>query len=117
MITTRKLIHTITVGSIALASLTSIGASPVSAAELPADEQQQMLDAHNNVRSRVAAAETERLGATVTIPDLVWDVDAAAAAQAWAEIAVANPNSGTARTAMAKTWVKVGAMTSPTSPS
>jgi uncharacterized protein YkwD len=44
-----------------------------------------ILAAHNSLRRNVAAAETGRLGSTVTIPDLTWNADAAAVAQGWAD--------------------------------
>ena len=45
----------------------------------------QALAAHNAVRQQVAAAESQRLGGTVVIPDLTWNNDLAAYAQEWAD--------------------------------
>jgi hypothetical protein len=67
-------------------------------ADLSPDQQAAMLTAHNTVRRNVAAAETQRLGMTVTIPDLTWNPAAAAIAQGWANNLLAtntfqhNPN-------------------------
>jgi len=44
-----------------------------------------MLDAHNALRQSVGAAESARIGQTVTIPNMSWNADAAAVAQAWAD--------------------------------
>lgn len=70
----------------------------VDAAVTPA-EQTAMLAAHNKLRREVAAAETQRLGRTVAIPDLAWDTAAAASAQAWADylIVVGTLDHNTAR--------------------
>lgn len=54
------------------------------AAEVSPAQQAAMLAAHNALRRNIAAAETQRLGQTVTIPDLTWNPAAAAMAQAWA---------------------------------
>ncbi len=62
--------------------------SPVDAAVTP-DQQTAMLAAHNALRREVGAAESRRLGRTVTIPDLTWNAAAATAAQAWADQLVA----------------------------
>ena len=67
-------------------------------ADLTPDQQTAILNAHNTVRRNVAAAETQRLGQTVTIPDLTWNPAAAAIAQGWANNLLAtntfqhNPN-------------------------
>src|SRR5687767_6880242 len=44
----------------------------------------EALAAHNAVRQSVAQAESQRLGGTVSIPDLTWDPALAALAQDWA---------------------------------
>lgn len=44
----------------------------------------EALAAHNAVRQNVAQAESQRLGGTVSIPDLTWDPNLAALAQDWA---------------------------------
>ncbi|MCC6238310.1 MAG: CAP domain-containing protein [Dehalococcoidia bacterium] len=66
-----------------LAALVVVSAIPASAVVTPG-QQTSMLAAHNTLRRDVAAAETARLGRTVTIPDLTWDASAAAMAQSWA---------------------------------
>lgn len=48
-------------------------------------EAAEILAAHNAVRQRVARAESQRLGGSVSIPDLVWDATLAAFAQEWAD--------------------------------
>src|SRR5579871_3472619 len=68
----------------AIAGAAFIALAGVAAAQVPPDQQTAMVNAHNTVRRNVAAAETQRLGRTVTIPDLTWNADAAAVAQAWA---------------------------------
>ena len=58
-------------------------------------EAAEMLAAHNAVRQRVAQAESQRLGGTVRIPDLVWDATLAAVAQEWADALIKrNPPRG-----------------------
>jgi len=70
------------------------------AADVTPTQQAALLAAHNGLRRNVAAAETQRLGQTVTIPALVWNADLAAVAQAWANTMLAtntddyNPNAG-----------------------
>jgi hypothetical protein len=67
-----------------------LSATPLSDAEIA-----EMLDAHNAVRRRVAQAESERLGGTVSIPDLTWDSALAAIAQHWADSLInKNPPTG-----------------------
>jgi pathogenesis-related protein 1 len=44
----------------------------------------EALDAHNAIRRQVAQAESQRLGGTVSIPDLAWDPALSALAQDWA---------------------------------
>src|SRR5581483_2795326 len=67
-------------------------------ADLSPSQQTAMLAAQNTVRRNVAAAETQRLGMTVSIPDLTWNADAASVAQGWANHLLAtntfahNPN-------------------------
>jgi pathogenesis-related protein 1 len=69
-------------------------------ADVTPTQQAALLAAHNGLRRNVAAAETQRLGQTVTIPALVWNADLAAVAQAWANTMLAtntddyNPNAG-----------------------
>jgi pathogenesis-related protein 1 len=71
----------------------------VSAAQVTPAQQTAMLAAHNTLRQNTATAETQRLGQTVTIPDLTWNPTAAATAQAWANNLLAtntfahNPNA------------------------
>jgi uncharacterized protein YkwD len=63
-----------------------IGLTPgLTTAQVSLSEQTVMLAAHNQLRQSVAAAESARLGQTVTIPDLTWNADAATVAQAWAD--------------------------------
>jgi pathogenesis-related protein 1 len=70
------------------------------AADVTPAQQAALLAAHNTLRRDVAAAETRRLGRTVAIPDLTWNPDAAAVAQAWASSLLAtdtfdyNPDAG-----------------------
>ena len=55
----------------------------------------EILAAHNAVRRRVARAESQRLGGTVSIPDLLWDSTVAAVAQQWADSLIKrNPPTG-----------------------
>lgn len=56
---------------------------------LSPEDIQAMVDAHNADRRRVAAAEAQRLGGTVVIPDLAWDANLAAFAQEWADHLIA----------------------------
>lgn len=58
--------------------------SGVVSADVTPAEQSTVLTAHNTLRRSVAAAETRRLGQTVTIPDLTWNPTAASIAQTWA---------------------------------
>ena len=51
----------------------------------------ETLVAHNTIRQQVAQAESQRLGGTVSIPDLAWDPVLAALAQDWAN-QVIGPN-------------------------
>lgn len=74
-------------------------AGTATAQVIPA-QQAAMLAAHNTLRRTVADAETRRLGRTVTIPDMTWNAEVAAIAQAWANNLLAtgtfehNPNLG-----------------------
>ncbi|MFN8639277.1 MAG: CAP domain-containing protein [Dehalococcoidia bacterium] len=72
---------------VAIAALvTALASSGVTArAAVTPDQQSAMLAMHNKFRRDVAAAETARLGRTVTIPDLTWSAAAAVTAQAWAD--------------------------------
>lgn len=76
----------------------ALGVAGHAAADVSPDQQTAVLNAHNTVRRNVAAAETQRLGMTVSIPDLTWNTAAAAVAQAWANNLLAtntfahNPN-------------------------
>jgi|SoiMetStandDraft_2_1073263.scaffolds.fasta_scaffold11767_4 pathogenesis-related protein 1 len=51
----------------------------------------EALAAHNAIRRQVAQAESQRLGGTVSIPDLAWDPALSALAQDWAN-QVVGPN-------------------------
>jgi hypothetical protein len=57
----------------------------VTPAPVAAVDPTTTLALHNTVRQTVAASESARLGQTVTIPDLTWNAEAAALAQAWAD--------------------------------
>lgn len=72
-----------------VASLLAIDTNLANAIVTP-DQQTAMLAAHNKLRREVATAETQRLGRTVTIPDLTWNAAAAVSAQAWADQLAAN---------------------------
>jgi pathogenesis-related protein 1 len=77
------------------ALLTARGISDLSAAPLSESEIAEVLAAHNAVRQRVARAESQRLGANVMIPDLIWDSTIAAVAQEWADSLIKrNPPTG-----------------------
>jgi len=65
--------------STGFSSVRSASASPL------ATLSDEALAAHNAVRQRVAQAESQRLGGTVSIPDLTWDPKLAALAQNWAD--------------------------------
>ena len=71
------------VGALVLALVGMVAG--VAAAKVSPSEQGVMLAAHNGLRQSVAASESARLGRLVTIPDLTWNADAAAVAQAWAD--------------------------------
>ncbi len=62
-----------------------VSTAGIAAAEVSPDERATMLSLHNTLRASTAAAETQRLGQTVTIVDLTWDDTAASVAQAWAD--------------------------------
>ena len=77
------------------ALLTTLCISNLSAAPLGEAEIAEILAAHNAVRQRVARAESQRLGANVIIPDLIWDSTIAAVAQQWADSLIKrNPPRG-----------------------
>jgi len=56
-----------------VALLQGLWVKDLSAAALADAEVAEILAAHNAVRQRVARVESQRLGGTVIIPDLVWD--------------------------------------------
>jgi pathogenesis-related protein 1 len=56
----------------------------ITAADVTPAQQAAMLAAHNTLRRTTGSQETQRLGQTVTIPDLTWNAAAAAVAQTWA---------------------------------
>lgn len=62
----------------------SLSAQPVTPADIAA-----LVQAHNEVRQRVAQAETVRLGGTVSIPPVSWDASLATTAQQWADLLIA----------------------------
>jgi uncharacterized protein YkwD len=68
--------------SASFASVRSAAASP--RADLADPMIADVLVAHNTVRQRIAQAESQRLGGTVSIPDLTWDANLAGLAQDWA---------------------------------
>jgi Cysteine-rich secretory protein family len=68
---------------IALCSSTTLFAQALSDSEAAG-----VVADHNAVRQSVAQAESVRLGGTVSIPDLTWDVSPATVAQQWAELLV-----------------------------
>jgi pathogenesis-related protein 1 len=78
------------------ACFSSVGSA--SAANLHANlndgEATEAIAAHNAIRQRVAQAESQRLGGTVAIPDLIWDADIAAVAQDWADQQAARLQQG-----------------------
>ena len=77
------------------AMLTTLCISALAEAPLNDAEVAEMLAAHNAVRRRVARAESQRLGGTVRIPDLVWDSTLATVAQEWADSLIKrNPPRG-----------------------
>jgi pathogenesis-related protein 1 len=77
------------------ALLIALCSSDLSAAPLSESEIAEVLAAHNAVRQRVARAESQRLGGTVSIPDLIWDATVAAVAQQWADSLIKrNPPAG-----------------------
>jgi len=73
-------------------SIKSAAASPL--ANVSDADMAEVLAAHNTVRQRVAAAESQRLGGTVVIPDLTWNSDLAAFAQDWADQQAAQLQQG-----------------------
>ncbi len=83
----RSFVKVVVAGAI-LAAVASMGMTAVGAAVTPA-EQTEILAKHNDLRRLVASDESARLDGTVTIPDLVWNDEAAVVAQSWAETLVA----------------------------
>ncbi|MFL5800976.1 MAG: CAP domain-containing protein [Roseiflexaceae bacterium] len=79
--------HKLLLAAALLVALFSTGFSSVpSASASPlADLSDEALAAHNAFRQQVAREESQRLGGTVVIPDLTWNSDLAAYAQAWAD--------------------------------
>jgi uncharacterized protein YkwD len=78
--------------STGFSSVRSAAASP--RANLTDAVMDEALAAHNAVRQSVAQAESQRLGGTVSIPDLTWDPALASLAQDWANQVVGqNPVS------------------------
>ena len=70
--------------------ISNLSAEPLSDAEAT-----ELLAAHNAVRQRIGEVESERLGGTVNIPDLIWDSAVAAVAQRWADSLIKkNPPAG-----------------------
>ena len=77
------------------AMLTTLCISALAGAPLSDAEVAEILGAHNAVRQRVARAESQRLGGTVRIPDLIWDSTLATVAQEWADSLIKrNPPTG-----------------------
>jgi pathogenesis-related protein 1 len=77
------------------ALLIALCSSDLWAAPLSESEIAEVLAAHNAVRQRVARAESQRLGGTVSIPNLIWDATVAAVAQQWADSLIKrNPPTG-----------------------
>jgi pathogenesis-related protein 1 len=75
--------------------LSTLCISVLAEAPLSNAEVAEILGAHNAVRERVARAESQRLGGTVRIPDLLWDSTLATLAQAWANSLIKrNPPTG-----------------------
>ena len=78
-----------------IALLQGLWVSGLSAAAFSDAEIAEILAAHNAVRQRVARVESQRLGGTVIIPDLIWDSAVAALAQEWADSLIKrNPPTG-----------------------
>ena len=78
-----------------VALLQGLWVSGLSAAAFSDAEIAEILAAHNAVRQRVARVESQRLGGTVIIPDLIWDSAVAALAQEWADSLIKrNPPTG-----------------------
>ena len=71
--------------AVLLIAAVSTGVTERAAAEVTPAQQAAMLTAHNTLRRSVAVAESLRLGQTVLIPDLTWNSQLAAVAQAWAD--------------------------------
>ena len=70
--------------------ISALAGAPLSSAEVA-----EILGAHNAVRQRVARAESQRIGGTIRIPDLMWDSSLATVAQAWADSLIKrNPPTG-----------------------
>jgi pathogenesis-related protein 1 len=77
------------------AMLTTLCISGLAGTPLSNAEVAEILGAHNAVRQRIARAESLRLGATVRIPDLIWDSTLATVAQEWANSLIKrNPPRG-----------------------
>jgi pathogenesis-related protein 1 len=68
--------------STGFSSVPSAAASPL--LNLSDADIAEALAAHNDVRQRVAHDESQRLGGTVSIPDLTWDPALATLAEDWA---------------------------------
>jgi hypothetical protein len=86
--------------SVALFSATFSFVQPAAAdsrAAIPEAIQLEVIKAHNAVRSGVARAESQRLGSTVEIPNLLWSDEVAAVAQDWANQQAAQLQQGQAR--------------------
>jgi len=73
------------------ALMVALCSSPLLAEPLSEAEKNAAVQAHNDLRQRVARDETVRLGGTVTIPNLTWDANLATVAQQFAE-ALVNQN-------------------------
>lgn len=91
--------HKLLLAAALLVALFSTGFSSVpSASASPlATLSDEALAAHNAVRQRVAHDESQRLGGTVVIPDLIWNADVAAVAQDWADQQAAQLQQGLPR--------------------
>ena len=89
----RPIVHLFTGTIVVLATALTAMLSPTGSA-LAADSSSEFVAAHNAVRQRVAQAESQRLGGTVSIPDLTWDANLAATAQDWANQQAARLQQG-----------------------
>lgn len=68
-----------------------------SAATISEGMRIEVIKAHNDVRRRVAQAESQRLGSTVDIPMMLWSEHIAAVAQGWADQQAIQLQQGQAR--------------------